>query len=352
MSVTQVYPGQYNVYIPNLGPEDTKAALIIDFSRNPKDFMVNKYAQIVPTKREQGKYVKMTVEEAGRITDSSGANRIWKDGADRPSNTDGLESFGFYGYFTLRYNYGVPVGYETEKAAPWSVVDKAVRDYSQQAMTFRTMQVVAAATTTANYDSNHYGAVTGLGSVVQGKWDVSTTARLDIKKSINYAQNQIRLDTLGKVKPGEQMLVINPNLAAAMANSQEIADFVKGSVDAIRYLKEELGPNAQYGLPASYAGVQIVVEDAVKVTSRKGATRVASYVLSDTSAFICSRPGGLIGVDGAPSFSTLTQFMHEEMTLETFDDPRHRRTDVNIVENFDTKLTAPVSGFLFTSVSG
>jgi hypothetical protein len=37
------------------------------------------------------------------------------------------------------------------------------------------------------------------------------------------------------------------------------------------------------------------------------------------------------------------------MTVETLNDRDNRLTDIRVVENFDVVLTAPISGFLFTS---
>jgi hypothetical protein len=39
----------------------------------------------------------------------------------------------------------------------------------------------------------------------------------------------------------------------------------------------------------------------------------------------------------------------DEMSVETLDDRVNRRQLISVVDNFDTVMTAPVSGFLFTS---
>ena len=40
--------------------------------------------------------------------------------------------------------------------------------------------------------------------------------------------------------------------------------------------------------------------------------------------------------------------MKEEMSVEEFDDPKHRRVENHVVEDFAAIMAAPVSGFLFT----
>lgn len=350
MSVTQVFPSANNAYVPTLNGERAQAALVYDFSRSVKKFKLNTYSQLVPVKNQTGLYVLMTVEEAGRLLDSSGADKFFGDGADRPTGHGGGESFGFPNYRTKRYSFGTPLGWITAKSAAWDIKEQYLRIYAQQAMTYRTLATITTAQTSGNWSGNTsaVGSISG----VTGKWDISTTARTDIKRSLDYAQDQIRLGTLGAVEPGDMMLVMSPLDARRISVSQEIVDFIKGSTDARQYIEGKLGPNAQYGLPANLYGLTVVIEDAVRTTSRKGATAAKSYVCAAGSPFICSRPGGLMGVDGAPSFSTLTVFSHEEMTQETFDDPKHRRTELYVTDDFDNKVTAPVSGFLFTAATG
>jgi hypothetical protein len=109
--------------------------------------------------------------------------------------------------------------------------------------------------------------------------------------------------------------------------------------------------NTAYGLPAKLYGYNIVVERTAKVTTKKGATTARSYVLGDTTAFMCSRPGGLVSerASESPSFSTLTFFMKEEMTVEQFEEKKHRKIEYHITEDYDVQVTAPAAGFLFTS---
>lgn len=350
MAVVPTTPGGSNTFIPGFGGSGSLGdSLVIDFSRNPKKFMLPRWAQYVPSKLNVGRYVKMTVEEAGRVLNSNNADNIWSDGKERPLGTGNNETFGFHPYQTIRYSYNCNVGKLASEQAVWDVVGAEARRRAQQAMTKRTNLAVTAAQTTGNYDSSHTAAVTGLGSIVTGKWDVSTTARLDIKKSIDYAVDVIRKDTLGVVSADDMVLVVSPGCARKMAASQELADFVKGSPAARDYIEGKMGPSAAYGLPKYYSNVEIVVEDAVKVTSRKGATRVASYVADDTKPFLCSRPGGLEGVAEAPSFSTITVFLKEDMTVEQEQDSWNRLTKCSVTDDVAVVVTASVSGFLFTA---
>ena len=322
--------------------------MVVDFSRNPSKFAIAKYAQIVPVKQNVGYYLKMTVEQAGRIVNSDLADMYWGDGQDEPSFNDGTESFDFLSFTSKRYASGFRIGYLAGEQAGWDILAQHSRIHAQRMMTGRTQLAATALQTSGNYDATHTSAVSSIPGVI-GKWDVSTTARKDIKRSLDYAADQIRMDTLGAVDISDLMLVISPDCARAMSVSQEIVDYIKGSTDALKEIRGEIGPLNGYGLPETLYGYKVVVEDAVKVTSRRGATKVSSYVFGRTSPVMVARPGSLEGVYGSPTFSTITLFVKEEMTVESKNDPDNRRTRGRIVDDEVPILTASVSGFLFTS---
>lgn len=348
MVATVQFPASHNVFVQD---HEASGKLVVDFSRNPSEFAVAKYTQIAPVKAVAGYYMEMTVEEAGRILNADLADFAWPDGQEAPSDWDGTESFRFRDFRTRRYKYGAQMGDLTIDQASWDIVAQHSAIKAQQAMTARTQLAVTALTTAGNYDSTHTSAVASI-SGNTGTWAASTTARQDIRRSLNHAANVIRKDTLGAVKPNQLMVVMSPGCAKEIAESQEIVDYIKGSPDAYAATKGELADqnkNSAYGLPPKLYGYDIIIEDAVKVTSRKGATKATSFVLSDSTPFMCARIGGLEGLYGAPSFSTCTIFMLEEMTTETKKDADNRLTKIRVVENYAVVMTAPVSGFLFTS---
>lgn len=349
--MTAVYPGgATNTYVPSTEATNN---MVVDFSRNPQSFPLNRYVQIVPVTKDVGYYTSFTVEEAGRVLQSNLSDRKWADGDDAPTDRGGTESFEFLPYGTQRYTWGFRIGQKATKMASWDILAQHARIKSQQAMTGRTQLVVTAATTTGNYPAAHTSAVSSITGVT-GKWDLSTTARMDIMRSIHYALDTIQKSTLGGVNLDDFKLVLSPGCARKIAVAQELADYIKGSPDALAYIRGKLGPNAQFGLPPTYAGVELVVENTVKVTSRKGATKAASYVLADTTPFICARPGALVAPTDsqtAPTFSTHSLFMYEEMTVEQKYDADNRVNKGRVVEDFAAKVTAAISGFLFTAAT-
>ena len=347
--MTAVYPGGApNTFVPSTEATNN---MVVDFSRNVESFQVNQYIKIVPVTKSVGLYTAMTIEEAGRVTDSAANDDLWADGDDAPDNRRGSESFEFLPYTCKRYQRGFRLGDLAVSQASWEILAQHARIYAQQAMTRRTQLAATLLQTSGNYAAANTSAVSSI-SGVTGKWDVSTTARMDIKRSIDYGLDIIRKATLGGVNLEDFRLVISPGCARLMSVSQEIIDMLKQSPAALDVIEGKLGSAAAYRLPARINGVKVIVEDAVKVTSVKGATRAASYVWSDTSPVLVSRPGGLMAAQDsqtAPSFSSASCFMLEEMTVEQKYDADNRVHKGRVVENFAMVGTALNAAFLFTS---
>lgn len=343
------YPSARNTYIRS---HEATNSMVIEYARNIDRFPMNKYVQIMPVEKQEGYYLEMTIEEAGRILHTDLKNFLWPDRAPAPEGNDGHESFQYKPYRTERYAYPVLLGDLTIDQASWNILAQSTRIKSQQAMTARTQLVINEFTTTGNYDATHVIDVTAITGNT-GNWEQSTTARQDIQRSIVTAQELILDDTLAGVDLSDLIMVISSGLAGILRRTQEVVDYIKGSPDALAQVKGEMpGKNVYYGLPDRLYGIPLIVEDSRKVTTKKRASTTSrTSILGNTVAFICARPGGLTGVDGAPSFSTVTLFAKEEMTVETKRDDDNRRTKARVVENIQAKMTAPASGILFTDVT-
>lgn len=339
-----VMPSGYNTYVPD---HDSSGRLVVNFSRNTKDFALAQYVQLVPVKKNIGLYLEMTVEEAGRVINTDLADVKWPDGQDSPMPYDALEEFQWKEYRTQRYAYAFVLGDLANEQATWEIDDQNITIQAQRAMTARSLLAANLLTTAANYDASHTSAVASI-SGNTGTWAASTTARQDIKRSLNTALNVIRKDTLSAVKKRDIQLVLGPEIAAVMAESQEIADYMKSSYEAGQVIRGENAWGEEFSLPARIYGFPVVIEDAVRTTNRKGATKSTSFVWPSDKAALISRPGGLVGKPG-PSFSSVTCFVKEEMTVEKKHDSDHRRILGRVTDDYHMVLTAPVSAYLFTS---
>lgn len=342
MATTFVEPSGHNTFIPNVAA--TKGT-VVDFSRNPNKFALPQYIQYVPVQKTDGRYLRITIEVAGRLLQADNNDTLWADGTEAPKGYPDIESFGYFNYRTNRHAYAFTLGELAVEQAEWELLASHARISAQRAMTARTQEVVTLLTTQGNWDASNTSTVATM-SDVTGQHDLSTTARKDIKRSFDVAAATIQLNTLSAVGPGDMMVVVGVEWARRVSVSQEIVDHIKQSPAAREELEKGLAPNNRYGLPSTLYGYPIVIEDAAKVTSRKGAATTArSFIWSGDDVVMVSRPGGLEGVEGAPSFSTCTLYLKEEMTVESKHDKDNRRHEGRTVDDFDPVLTAPATGF-------
>lgn len=334
--MTAAYQSGTNTYVPSF---ETSGHLTVGFSRNPKTFPVNQYVTITPVTKDTGYFLKLTAQNAARILNTNLSEFVWPDAADAPTGTWNDESFQFALFGALRYAWPFQLGYLAEQQADWKMEAFYAAMVAQQAMTARTLIAQTLLATAGSYDTGHDDTATNWGG---GKWDAGTSTAPYIKKSLLKMLRKMQVDTLGVVQAQDVVLVINPLVASGMAASAEIHDYVKSSpfVDKAIMDGSVAGKNASWGLPDSLYGIKVVVEDAVRVASAKGATLSADYIASSDEAYLLARPGELVGVAGGPSFSAVHFFMKEEMTVETKDDPDNRRKKGRVVEHYDCKVVA------------
>lgn len=345
-----MYPGQSNTYVKDHAASNF---LMTQFSRNVKDFPLNQYIQYSPIKKDTGYYLRLSVEQAGRLKDGKLDKHIWPDGADRPEHNDGTSAFNWVDFRSHRYNFNVVLGYKSRDQAGWDLQDVELANQAQLAMTARTRRVHNVLSNNALWDASHIEDVVAIPGNT-GRWDQSTTGRADIKRSLNHAQDLIRKHTLAVVKKKKDMqLVMNPVTARKISESQEIINAVIQSRFAMDHLKNDESQFDEYGLPKLLYGFKVVVEDTVMVTTaRNAATTTYTDVCADGTVYLLSRPGGLVAksANNGVNYSTIMAFQYEDMTTEVKDDPDNRRAKLNIVDDTAEELTAPVSGFKFENV--
>lgn len=340
------YPGGYNTFVPS---HEASGGLTIGFSRNPKKFKINRYCKRVPVKKSVGYYLTLTAEEAARIIDTNLSTFVWADGDEAPMGNENTESFLYSPYQTVRYAFPVNLGQKAIDQADWKILQAHAGFKAQQAMTALTQNVWNTAGTSGNWGSNT-NTPAGLG---YGYWDQSTSATLYIKETIQLVVEAILQVTLGVVQREDLVIVMNPHTAGLVAKSQEIVDILKQSPTAIEMIEQGRGGRfSNWGLPTELYGLPTVVEDAVKVTSKKGAsTKTTTYVMPNQQIAFFARPGGLMGMEGIPEFSTMQIFSYEEMTVEQKYDPDNRRTMARVVDDNVPALVAPAAGYLLTSAT-
>ena len=342
-------PGAYNTYVQN---PDATGNLIITFSRDPSRFALAKYAQYRPVTKSTGLFLRIRADECARILDANLNDYVWPDGGDAPKRTH-TEEFRYESYRCTRYAYPMQLGQEAMEEADWDIEGIHKMFNAQKAMTARTVKLIQQLTTTGNWDANHVAWAADIAGNGAYTWEASTSALLDIKRSLQYAVRTILKATRGMVRFSDLQLVMSPVTASKVALSQEIVDYVKQQPSAPEIIEGSKWGMDMFGLPSKLYGIPVLLEETVRVTSERGAaTTTDDFAMADGDVFLLSRPGGIEAVaGGGPSFSTVTMFFKEEMTVETKQDVDNRRWDHRVVDYFDPILTAPVSGFWFRGVT-
>ena len=328
--------GGLNTFVPTFSA--ATGQIQIEFTRAANRFPITQYAQIVPVQQMSGYYLRIDEEETARVVNTQDLQ--WPLGEDRPT---GINNDIEWTQFTCqRFQSSFHIPQETARQAQWDVVASHARIAAQKMMTLRSLRMATQLTTAGNYTSGlNYFADAG---TLTGSENITSANGVQIV--IQNAIERIVQNTVGAVSAKDIILVINPITARIMAATAGVTDYVKNYPAALSFLKGD-DTFAAYGLPQSLFGLGgVVVDDTVRVTTRKGSGSPArSFLYGDatTPAMVfVSRPGGLVGNEG-PSFSSATIFAYEDMSVETLEDPWNRRVRGSVTDNSATVLTAPLS---------
>lgn len=342
---------------------------VISFIRDPKNYKLNDYAQLVETKKKVGVYHRLGVDQPVRMTNID--SNVWEDGKDRPPMHGNQLKFDAVEFSTIRRTEGFTIGWQAIEQADMKLLVTHSAMAHNQLMVKRTQRAVTLLETTSNW-GNNTDTVTNLNGG-RGRWDTASSDPdnpnyLAIKRSLDAAMLRVMLGTNGMMSVNDKAsvrLLISPNVAQKISNSAEIHDYISKSPYALAQITgDKPGQNAQWGLPDKLYGWDIIVEDACKVTqnansseaigseaSTTGASPARRFIKNDTSAIVMSRVGGLDGQYGAPSFSTLQLYwLNKEIEIESFDDPKQRYTQGYVTEDVKEVLAAPASGFCITDL--
>lgn len=356
---TPRYLSGTNAFVPQ------STGQVIQYIRDPKEFALNRWVQNINTPATVFLWAKLDQDQPVRMVNE--AEFAWEDGADRPTGNHNMTSFEWVEGRCYRRDYPYTLGLQAcEQARKFGAFDPEEvesKSVASQAMTNRVNRIINLCETSANWGINTADANvlnSGAGTWDGASNDPSDPGYLAIKKTLLEACRRINLLTNGKVKPKDMRLVISPGLAMAMANTGEIHDYVKSTYQtSIKNMEETLGNvNEQWGLPPKLYGVEVVVEDAVRVsiypnadgTKATIAAGTRTYCKADTNAILVSRPGGIDAPYGAPSFSTVQCYFYEyEMAVESRTDTWNKKVEGHVVEQFKEVLAASPSGYLITN---
>jgi hypothetical protein len=344
------FPSPTNAVLP--GP----TGILIGFARDPKEFALLEYVQLQNSAEQpHGIYHELDRDRPIRVVSS--AEFRWADGDKAPSGETNKGSFQAQQFRCERIAYPWVVGEETaesfQKGGAFDPIIVESKACLTQAMTDRTLEVMAMADT-----AGAWGTYTASASSISGggRWDAGTSTAPYFQTGLMEAARLIQFVTNNAVKMSDLVCVLSPIAAIKIRASAEMHDFIKGSPMAERLITGELRPKVgMYGLPEYVAGVKIVVENAVRVSTRNNADGTTAgtrgYLKSDDNAMIVSRAGGLEAPFGTKSFSTLTIFYHKyDVSVESRHESWDKRHEGRVIDYRIPKITAAPAGYYVTDI--
>lgn len=347
------FVGNYSGYLPK------ETGQVVAFCRKKEQFKLNSYCQWVDAPTKLGVYSKYERDQFVRLTDTN--MHTWADGDDRPKGLANKLRKEMADFRCLRKSFDWELGYEAvEHAKNFSLKPAHMAAAVSQAMTELTQRVITVLQTASNWGSNVADANTLNGG--RGKWSTAS----DDPNSPNYnaifltltaVADVVNLLTNANVQPKDLRVVLSPTAARLTAASPEMTNYCRESPHAKEILEKGLDPTySAWGLPSQYKGFEFVVEDAPIVTDKPNedgteATTGRTRIKNDTSAIMMSRPGGLDGEFGTPSFSTIQLYHYgPQLEVEAFDAPEHRKVNGHVTTNVAVELAAAIAGHLVTNI--
>lgn len=342
--------GGQNVYIP--GADGVSGMLQVEFSRSPASFAVNRYSTVIPVSKMDGRYVRLNSTEQVRV--QSLAQYNWALGTDRPTGNYGQVDF--KSYLTTRYGFTDRIPTETGAQASFDAIGYAARMQATKAMTARSIAAATALGTSGNWADQGFTNIYASWTALMNRAYTSgggAIASSNAQSGVQAASLLIQQSSSGVVNPFRDLVcVVNPNTAAYISQLTEVKDYVKNMVRSTEFLEGSGLFADRWNLPPGFFGIrEIVVENAVKITSNQGATLAESYCIPNKAAVFVSRPGGLVQNAAQSSFSTLVNFVYEDMTVEQFYSEENRYTSVSVVDNYAYAIAAPLTGIYVTDIT-
>lgn len=368
---TFTVPGYQNVYIPGyMGDGESQRRLMVGFALNEDNWTLNNYLTVFGSDKPIAYYSRFYHPDFVRIAHADGVDAAWADATERPKADPGARHT-FESYELKRYSQSMYTGDMAQEFSDIGSLIKLNQDVlASRAMIRRSVFAHTELTTSSNFQTTgsvHYYAKYGVlanaasalgydtgyfGAAGTDNITVGTINDPVIGKVIKHGVKVILKKTNGQVGPQDLMLVMNPNTADRLANTQEVRAFIAQQVNSIDYTKGQgdfkIWPT--FGLPNPLYGLKVLVDATTKVTTKHDNVNedTGTFVLQDGLFAIVSRPGGVSGIAGSSSFSTLALFQHKKdaMKPETLPDVRSRRVEVAFTDFFTVKVVAPETAFV------
>ena len=316
-----------------LGPAGagTQMDLQIAYAKNPARYSHLRCLQRIPSAKIRGPYLEMDPNSAARVLNNGAQN--WADNSLRPPHRNAPHRIREFN--TERDSKTAQLGLLATEQAQFALERMHAADKATEAMNNKLAQFERIATDPAVLTAVRPASDSDIG----GALDTGTSANKRVKKAFNKMVREIIREGRGAVALNQIGCWMGPTTASKIAETAEVSDFLAGS-PAARDLIMHGGEYNTFGLPANLYGVDITVANESFVTSKEAEDEPIN---SDDLNAAPANPASPV---------TFTEFYHEDMTVETFDDRENRVRRLHVTNNYDHKGTSPRTGRILRDVFG
>jgi len=339
-------PNGVNTLIPLF---EASGHLQIQYSRNPKSLKLNMYTAQIAAPQARGAYLEFNPNDTIRKQSSN----KWAYGTPARAGFDNQQGFEQKNFFCERYEFPTTLDKFSVDIGNFDVQKIHSQKLALQAGINRTQVVLASIVSSGNYPAANVSTATTLAG---GFLDGGTTSDPRIFKALTKAAYQIQIATGGRAgTAGAKFgVLMSVNTALRLAYSREIREYVMQNPESLKLVtgeNENFMDSASYMLPNKLYKFDTVVEDSfINEGNPDSALDLNSPQMPDNVLIVYVRTGGFNKEYGEADFSTFTQFVHEDMTVEMKTDDWDRLVYLRVVDNFDFKITSPKSGFYISNV--
>lgn len=353
-AINPAFSSGTNTFVAN--PRST-GYLMTGFSRNEADFPVNKMIQIIETKNDVFMYGIADTSFGARSLTTDDHENDWVDGDMMPMNVGNQLRWSWQTNITKRKAYTWTLGQKAVEQAEWNILGQQGISMAQKAMTARS-RIVYTRLSNATWGSytSTVAAIAGAGNT----WKNGTSTQPNFLLSLNYAAQQIGLQSYGTVNIKDLKVILSVSDAQALAASPEIRDYMRNNVLSIDVLRgDNARINMMYGLPPMFNDYELVVDNTVLVTGNQTAASspTKAYLWQPGTSYVISRKGNLKGISGTPNYSTLQMYYYkDQMTVMQKLDADNRLYHGAIISDYEIVIPTvdgtPAGGFQFTATQG
>lgn len=316
-----------------------------DWARNRNRFMIETLVPSLTIDATHGKFWRFDSPEEFRIEDVDEDNYAPGRGGGRPPHLE-METAEDT-FECLQRALSHDVGEVTQRNADFNVKQRIVNFLTSQLQLRKALRAFNALTDTANMNNDTFANTSGSAN----KIDTPLTLAADgpaIQQMIETVVQTIQKNAFNSVDESNLWMVVTPTTAGHIGRLDEIRDLIKQSQSGERFLlgASPFSNAGRYNLPATLFGINVMVASTVIRTSAKGASSNTDvHLMSDDVILFVHRDEPSLS-----SLSTMTSFEFDPFRVEDHHIAPEHINSLQVLTNYDLKITAKDTGFLVTDV--